>query len=624
MNHTTDRITLRQGLRYTLREWKIFWGLSPRFFYASFASAALTALAPYATVWFSARLLGELTGLRQPGRLAFWVGCILGVTALLEAARSAASHWKEAESDDLWNRHYKTYMDKQMSLDYVDEDSQAVYDQYSQILQNANLSGAGDAVCILQVDTLLTALFRVAGGILLCWGLFAAPVPAGELAFLGHPLFVLLFWAGMAGLACLSPVLARLSARYVPRIQEAGKMGNRMFGVQCELIQDSRNAPDLRMYGQYQNVLARYMAHTPYEKEGVFYRLRRGPMGLLNAAIGMVPALLTAPVFLYVCLKAWAGAFGLDAAAQYLGAGTNLFQGMVDLADMLGEMEINGPYMKNIFAYLDIPNQMYQGSLTTEKRRDRQYEVEFRDVSFRYPGSEQYALRHLSMKFRIGRRLAVVGRNGSGKTTFIKLLCRLYDPTEGTILLNGIDIRKYRYDDYRQIFSVVFQDFQLLALPLGQNVAAARRYDPDRAADCLRRAGFGERLASLPQGLDTCLGRELDQTGVQLSGGEAQKAAIARALYKDAPFIILDEPTAALDPVAEAEIYAKFDQIAGDRTAVYISHRLSSCKFCDEILVFDQGALVQQGTHEQLAADTGSLYYALWHAQAQYYAAGAQ
>lgn len=624
MKHTTDRITLRQGLHYTLREWKIFWGLSPQFFYASFASAALTALAPYATVWFSARLLGELTGLRQPSRLAFWVGCILGATALLEAARSAAFHWKEAEKDDLWNRHFKTYMDNQMRMDYVDEDSQAVYDQYSQILQDANLSGAGDAVCILKVDGLLTALFRVAGGILLCWGLFASPVPAGELAFLGHPLFVLLFWAGMAGLACLSPVLAGRSARYVPQIQEDGKMGNRVFGVQQDLTHELKNAPDLRMYGQYQNVVAHAMAQNAYTKDSVFYRLKRGPMGLLNAAMEAVPALLAAPVYLYVCLKAWAGAFGLDAAAQYLGAGTNLFQGLVELVDMLAELQINGPYMKNIFAYLDIPNQMYQGSLTTEKRRDRQYEVEFRDVSFRYPGSEQYALRHLSMKFKIGRRLAVVGRNGSGKTTFIKLLCRLYDPTEGVILLNGIDIRKYRYEDYRQIFSVVFQDFQLLALPLGQNVAAARRYDPDRAADCLRRAGFAHRLDTLPQGLDTCLGKELDQTGVQLSGGEAQKIAIARALYKDAPFIILDEPTAALDPVAEAEIYTRFDQIAGDKTAVYISHRLSSCKFCDEILVFDQGAVVQQGSHDQLAADEAGLYHALWHAQAQYYAPAVQ
>ena len=280
--------------------------------------------------------------------------------------------------------------------------------------------------------------------------------------------------------------------------------------------------------------------------------------------------------------------------------------------------------MRTIYEFLDIPNQMYQGSLTTEKRSDRQYEVEFRDVSFQYPGSSVWALRHVNMKFKVGERMAVVGENGSGKTTFIKLLCRLYDPQEGAILLNGIDIRKYNYRDYMNLFSVVFQDFQLLAQPLGANVAGAQIYDRPKVQQALVDAGFGDRLAKMSQGLDTMLYKEFAADGVDVSGGEAQKIAIARALYKNAPFIILDEPTAALDPIAEAEIYAKFNDIAGDKTAVYISHRLSSCKFCDEITVFDHGQVIQQGTHDALLADEGGKYYALWMAQAQYYTAPAQ
>ena len=240
-------------------------------------------------------------------------------------------------------------------------------------------------------------------------------------------------------------------------------------------------------------------------------------------------------------------------------------------------------------------------------------------MSFRYPDTDQWALRHVNIRFRVGSRLAVVGRNGSGKTTFIKLLCRLYDPTEGEILLNGIDIRKYRYDDYMRIFSVVFQDFKLLALPLGENVAGAANYDRARAEKCLTDAGFGDRLSAMPRGLDTWLYKDLNEDGVDISGGEAQKIAIARALYKDAPFLILDEPTAALDPVAEAEIYSKLNDIVEDRTAVYISHRLSSCKFCDEIAVFEGGWIVQQGSHEALLAEEGGTYSTLWHAQAQYY-----
>ena len=282
-------------------------------------------------------------------------------------------------------------------------------------------------------------------------------------------------------------------------------------------------------------------------------------------------------------------------------------------------MPNNARFLRAIKDFMEIPNDMYQGSLTTEKRADRNYEVEFKDVSFKYPGSDIYALRHVSMKFKISGRLAVVGMNGSGKTTFIKLLCRLYDPTEGKILLNRIDIRKYRYEDYLNIFSVVFQDFQLPALPLGENVAASAIYDRERVIDALEKAGFGERLAHLPNGLDTYLYHQLKEDGVSISGGEAQKIAIARALYKDAPFLILDEPTAALDPIAEAEIYSNLNNIIDDKTAIYISHRLSSCRFCDDILVFHEGNVIQQGNHDTLVADTAGKYYELWNAQAQYY-----
>ncbi len=618
MKEQEGKITIRQGLRYALREWNIFWKLSPNFFIATFACAALTALSPYATVWLSAQLVGELAGNRDLHRLTTLVLWILGTTAVLTFLRSAAFHWKEAETDDLWRRHNKTYMDKQMSLDYVDEDSQRVYDMYSQIMQNANLSGVGGTICILQVEQIMTALFQILGGIVLSWGLFASAVPDGKLAFLSHPAFVLVFFAVMAGVACLSPVFAGQAAKYMPLVQESGKLGNRMFHIQLSLPEDPKNALDLRIYNQYQNVVSDQMLNV-YGSDSTFFRLRRGRMGVLKSASSSVSALLMGFVYLFVCLKACGGAFGLGETAQYLGAATNLFQGLVTLVNMLADLEINGVYMKNIFTYLDLPNNMYQGSLTTEKRSDRQYTVEFRDVSFRYPGSEQYALRHLNMKFKVGERLAVVGMNGSGKTTFIKLLCRLYDPTEGVILLNGIDIRKYRYDEYMDIFSVVFQDFRLLALPLGQNVATRQNYDAARVTDCLNKAGFGERLAKMPQGLETSLYKELDENGVAVSGGEAQKIAIARALYKDAPFIVLDEPTAALDPVAEAEIYAKFNEIAGDKTAIYISHRLSSCKFCDEIAVFDHGEVVQQGTHEALLSDTNGKYCELWNAQAQYY-----
>jgi len=216
--------------------------------------------------------------------------------------------------------------------------------------------------------------------------------------------------------------------------------------------------------------------------------------------------------------------------------------------------------------------------------------------------------------------MAIVGENGSGKTTFIKLLCRLYDPQEGQILVNGVDIREYDYRQYMDLFSVVFQDFKLVSQPLGDNVAGNCQYDKDRVIKTLQDAGFGERLQKLPDGWNTILYKQFGDSGVEISGGEAQKIAIARALYRDAPFLILDEPTAALDPIAEAEIYKQLDQITDHRTTVYISHRLSSCRFCNRILVFDHGQIVQTGSHEELVRQGAGKYVALWNAQAQYYA----
>ncbi len=298
---------------------------------------------------------------------------------------------------------------------------------------------------------------------------------------------------------------------------------------------------------------------------------------------------------------------------------TAFSNGISQMLTHIGKLQSNTRFIRTAYEFLNIPNSMYQGSLPTEKRMDREYVVEFKDVSFKYPGSNLWALRHVNMKFKVGQRLAIVGENGSGKTTFIKLLCRLYDPLEGQILLNGIDIRKYNYRDYMDVFSIVFQDFQLLSQPLGANVAGSSEYDAERVTQALSDAGFGDRLAELPEGLDTMLYKDFGENGVEVSGGEAQKIAIARALYKDAPFIILDEPTASLDPIAEAEIYAKFNDISGDKTAIYISHRLSSCKFCDEIAVFHEGAVIQQGTHAELVADEAGKYHELWNAQAQYY-----
>ncbi len=227
-------------------------------------------------------------------------------------------------------------------------------------------------------------------------------------------------------------------------------------------------------------------------------------------------------------------------------------------------------------------------------------------------------LSHVSMKFTIGEKMAIVGPNGAGKSTFIKLLCRLYDPTEGEILLNGIDIKLYDYEEYMKIFSIVFQDYQLFSFPLAENVAASIEYDSEKVKRSLIEAGFEKQLKKFKDGIYANL-YQMKEKGIEISGGEAQKIALARALYKDAAVVILDEPTSALDPVSEFEIYKHFDEMVQGKTSIYISHRMSSCRFCNRILVFDKGKIVQQGSHEQLMSQTGELYAKLWEAQAKYY-----
>ena len=210
-----------------------------------------------------------------------------------------------------------------------------------------------------------------------------------------------------------------------------------------------------------------------------------------------------------------------------------------------------------------------------------------------------------------------MGKNGAGKTTFVKLLCRLYEPTEGKITLNGVDIRNYCYEDYLSLFSVVFQDFSLFSFPMGENIAAGKPMHEPQIWDCLAKAGLRERVRQMPHQLHTNLYR-LDEDGCNVSGGEAQKIAIARALYRDAPFIILDEPTAALDPESEYEIFSAFDRLVQDKGSVFISHRMGSCRSCHEILVLDHGRLAEHGSHEDLMQENGP-YRELYDAQANCY-----
>lgn len=269
-------------------------------------------------------------------------------------------------------------------------------------------------------------------------------------------------------------------------------------------------------------------------------------------------------------------------------------------------------------SFMDIPGDSGKDTIPVPKAD--KYVFTFENVSFKYKGQEKYALKNLNITVAAGEKLAVVGLNGAGKSTFIKLLLRLYDVTEGRILMNGTDIRRFNRAEYYRLFSPAFQDVTVFAFPMAENVSMSPpdETDKNKAEKCVREAGLGDKMDKLEKGIDTELLKVLYDDGVDLSGGEKQKLALARALYKGSDIIVLDEPTAALDALAEYRLYKSFNGLVGNRTAVYISHRLSSTRFCDRVAMFKDGEMTETGTHEELMAKNGD-YAEMFRVQAQYY-----
>ena len=301
---------------------------------------------------------------------------------------------------------------------------------------------------------------------------------------------------------------------------------------------------------------------------------------------------------------------------MYLGAVTAFSEALRSVMESVAEIRLYDGYYEDLDAYLHLPQKLRESG--SKAISAGAHTIEFRNVSFRYPGQESWAMRNVNITLHPGEKLAVVGENGAGKTTFVKLLCRLYDPTEGQILLDGVDIRAYDYEQYVGLFSAVLQDYQLFSISLRDNVTLALPQDDCRVEQLLRQVGLGNKLDSLPKGIHTHVTKLFEEDGFEPSGGEGQKIALARALYRDAPVVVLDEPTAAQDPRAEYQLYQQFDKLVAGKSAVYISHRLSATRFCENIAVFSNGRLAEYGSHQDLLEQKG-LYAELFDMQAQYY-----
>lgn len=388
---------------------------------------------------------------------------------------------------------------------------------------------------------------------------------------------------------------------------------NRLFGYFGWSIVDFRYGKDIRLYDAREMMVARWKKYTDESNASWKWQADKTyPYNLLSGILFLIGTLIT---YYYVGLLVIRRVFSIGIFTQMISAAGALDATLGGMVWNIQELMKRCNYAYEYVLFMEYPEALPKG---VEKVDKKDHRVEFKNVSFAYPGTDKKVLDGVNITVEPGENLSIVGLNGAGKTTFIKLLCRLYDPTEGEILMDGRNIKEYDYKEYMAQFAPVFQDFKLFGFTISENITLEENGNSD-LPDLIKLVGLEEFVGKLEKGLDTRIFKVFEEDGVEPSGGEQQKIAIARALYKQAPIVILDEPTAALDPIAEYEIYKHFHTLVGNKTAFYISHRLSSCRFCDRIAVFSEGKIAEYGNHDELVTRPNGIYAEMFEAQAQHY-----
>lgn len=581
----------------------------------------LSVLTVYLNLFLTARFIDALT--QACWQEAIWrAGLVIGVNLVFRCVERIIQGAFRGQRTRVWLLFYVWLRQKAFSLDYESLESRETVDRILYAERTSDMHG-GLGMVAAHYSELLRSFLHLTTSLSLVFALCLSKVRGdthkvgGFLDLLVKP-GISLFLFGLA-LAAMVYGSVKVSKRYAQanqkHVEQHAGIENKLAYLQNNIFFNVSMGKQIRIF--HMEDMLEENARKENQKISEYFGGvidRRTREASENTLIGNMFTWLS---YLLVAAKAAVGAITVGAFTQYIGAVSQFGSACTGLINSNAGLRQCCTYLQEFLEFMDQKNTHAIGTIPVEKRSDNEYELAFEDVSFRYPGSETYVLKHVNCKFNLKSRMAIVGPNGAGKTTFIKLLCRLYEPTKGCITLNGIDIRKYNETEYRQIFGVVFQDFKLFAFPVWENVAVGDERDDERIKRALQQADALSWARGLPQGLETWLYQEQEE-GTTPSGGEAQKLALARALYRDAAFVILDEPTAALDPKAEAQIYEGFGRMVEGKTSIFISHRMSSCRFCDEILVFSDGCIVERGSHETLLKQDGD-YARLWQAQAQYY-----
>lgn len=556
----------------------LFWLLG-----SAFAAATL----PYLSLFFSARILNLL--LAKSYRACLYTVVVFLLTQYgLGLFEKICRQYLDGQKELCLARTEQKITAKALELEFEKFEKTETMDA----IRRTNVSSMGSGNVgdqLIVIHTLITSLLSVLYALFFLLRLFLLPDSSRNNFFTSSfSMLALLLLCGVQ--LALSSRINRRSTQKKIELNQGNDHSNSVANYLVNVMLEERRADDIRI-GHLDHFLdvqfGKAMEHflPMYLDFARFSAITDGKNALLSLLSNFA-------AYLVIGARALYGVLPIGDVLLYAGSVTRAMSDLQTFLATGSEFDYINSYLSTYEDFIAQPSMAYDGTLPIEKRDDGQYEFAFHDVSFSYPGTNIPVLEHVTLSFAVGEKTALVGRNGAGKTTLIKLLCRLYEPTSGYITLNGIDIRKYSYKEYTQAFSVVFQDFHLFSLPLDENIAAGTEIDEAALQSSLAKVGLTDRVQQLPQGV--------------------------RTLYKDAPFVILDEPTAALDPIAEAEIYKQFSQMTAGKTAVYISHRMSSCKFCDRIIVLDHGRIAEDGTHGTLLANHG-IYANLYETQAQYY-----
>lgn len=390
----------------------------------------------------------------------------------------------------------------------------------------------------------------------------------------------------------------------------------RKTGYFIGLVEDFSYGKEIRLYNLKDWIVDKVSSHLMLSNN--FYKKQMKDANKISYFNTFTTLLRDGCAYIYITYQVLCKKIGVGDYTMYLAAVSQFSNAMNEVMQSILNIKQFGQYYDALEKYMNVPAKMREGKKLTVQKGP--HTIEFRNVSFRYNTMESYVLKNINITLCQGEKLSIVGENGAGKTTFVKLLCRLYDPTEGQILMDGIDIKDYDYDEYMSVLSAVFQDYKLFSFTVKENVTLSQSeiVSDNQVEKILRKSGFGEKLERLDKGIHSNIYKNFEPDGFEPSGGEGQKLSLARALFKNAGVVILDEPTAALDPRAEYELYQKFGEIVQGKTAVFISHRLSSSRFCDKVAVFHEGEIVEYGTHEDLMLKNG-MYSELFRMQSEYY-----